>query len=109
MGLHSRCGDCELILLNLAAQNLIGKGTWIGIQTDEQKLLRRVVIDSITTQGEIIATDIHNNQKIKFAHNCVVEIEGMLLSRFLQQADLDHNGIKIINLVRRGRKPKIRT
>lgn len=98
-----------MILLNLVSQNLVGKGTWVGVQTNEHKILRRLVVERITAQGQITALDVNTNQKFTFAHTCVVEIEGMSLPRFLQQADLDSNGIKITNIIRRGRKPKLRS
>lgn len=95
-----------MIIANLVKQNLIGKGTWIGIGDKSHPVIYRIVVESITTSGDVIGIDYLTNQKVKVQQHMVVEIDGMNISRFLSQADLDSNGVKIQNLVRRGRKPK---
>ena len=93
---------------NLIKQQLVRKGTWLGVAPSGEKVHTRVSMESITLDGHIVGMDCRTNQRVKFAATLVVEIDGMSLGRFLAQADLDSQGRKIENLVRRGRKPKIK-
>jgi hypothetical protein len=93
---------------NLIKHRLVRKGTWLGVAKLGEKVFTRVSMESITTDGHIVGMDCRTNQRVKFSALMVAEIDGMSLNRFLAQADLDSQGRKIENLVRRGRKPKIR-
>jgi glycerol-3-phosphate dehydrogenase len=97
-----------MIFQNLVKHNLIKQGTWIGITNHGNSVIHRISVESITSSGDLIGIDYTNNQKVRVTSQAVVEIDGMNISRFLEQADLDKNGEKIVNLVRRGRKPKNR-
>lgn len=97
-----------MILENLIKQNLIKQGTWIGITNHGKPVIHRLAVESVTNAGDLIGIDYTTNQKMRVAQEAVVEIDGMNISRFLEQADLDKNGEKVVNRVRRGRKPKKR-
>ena len=97
-----------MIIANLVRQNFIKKGTWVGVCNQGKPVIHRIAVESITTSGDVIGIDYNTNQKVRVAQQAVVEIDGMSICRFLEQADLDKNGEKIQNLVRRGRKPKNR-
>lgn len=93
---------------NLIKQNLVRKGTWLGIAQSGNQVYTRVSMEHITSDGHIVGMDCRTNQRVKFSAMMVAEIDGMSVNRFLAQADLDPQGRKIENLVRRGRRPKIR-
>lgn len=97
-----------MIFQNLIKHNLVKQGTWIGINNHSNPMILRIAVESITSTGDVIGIDYTSNQKVKVHSSTVVEIDGMSINRFLAQADLDNNGEKIENIVRRGRKPKKR-
>lgn len=93
---------------NLIKQQLVRRGTWLGLAQPGAPVFTRVSMEYMTKDGQIVGMDCRTNQRVKFSTLMVVEIDGMDVNRFLAQADLNSQGLKIENLVRRGRKPKIR-
>lgn len=95
-----------MIINNLLKQNLIKKGTWIGVSSNHTCITHRYVVEQVTDHHSVIVTDPAQNCKLKIPPDVILEIDGMNLTRFCAQADLDAEGIKIQNMKRRGRKPK---
>lgn len=95
-----------MIVKNLIKQQLIQKGTWLGVQLTQQHAVKNWRVEQVLSSYEIMCWDHTQNQLIKCDSQQVVQVDGMSLHRFCAQADLDAQGEKIMHLVRRGRKPK---
>lgn len=98
----------KLIFANLVHQKLVRRGIWVGVCDRPQGLIRRMVVESIQADGQVVGTLAETHRCIKVPHSWVVEIEGMTVSRFLEQAGLDKQGVPLTHVKKRGRKPKIR-
>ena len=96
------------VIQNLIEARFIKPGTWIGVNTNSRTILQRYVVDELRNNGEIVATDVQTMNKIRLRGEVIAEIDGMRLDRFLQQADLNNDGLKITGIKRRGRKPRNR-
>lgn len=98
-----------MIFDNLIEQKLITKGTWIGLKNGNRPVVTRLWVQTITCDNKLVAVDHNNNQTVVLDPQMIVEIDGMNLERFCQQADLTCEGKKITGIKRRGRKPKNRS
>lgn len=97
------------VIQNLIQGEFIRKGTWVGVRNSHKPITQRLVVERWLPDGDLIVRDMQNHQLFRMPPQLVAEIDGMTLDRFLEQADLDPQGIRKQNLVRRGRKPKVRT
>jgi hypothetical protein len=90
---------------------LIGKGSIVGVSSAQTtKIPTHYVVSSLVNQPklQIEGTHVRTQQKQLLDCNSIVEIDGMELSRYLAQADLDSRGERINRGKKRGRRPKIR-
>ncbi len=97
-----------MIQTNLIRQKLITAGTWVGLNSGHRQVIKRVTVLEVTADEKIQAVDYSTNSTVTFDPGLIVEVDGMALDRFLSQADLHSEGIKITGIKRRGRKPKNR-
>lgn len=97
-----------MILDNLIDQKLITRGTWVGLHNGDRPVIKRLSVLSVTADRRIIAVDYSTNSTVQVPADSIVEVDGMSLSRYLAQADLNSEGHKITGIKRRGRKPKAR-
>jgi hypothetical protein len=98
----------RLIITNLVRQKLVHRGTWVGVCDRPQGLIRRMVIEAVEHDGHLVGTLGETHRTVRVPSDWVVEIEGMTVTRFLEQAGLDCTAQPRTNVKKRGRKPKIR-
>ena len=96
----------DQIIHNLIRYNWIKPGTWLGVTT-LNKITHMVVQRANTTTHAFTCVNPSDDCIYQVPFHAVTEVDGMLLHRFLTQADLTSEGTPIQNLVRRGRKRKI--
>jgi hypothetical protein len=97
------------VIRNLIDARFIKQGTWVGLDNSSRAIIERFVVEEFSQTGDVIATDVRTMSRVRFQEHMIAEIDGMRLDRFLQQADLNKDGLKITGMKRRGRKPRVRT
>lgn len=99
------------VIENLVKTNWLRKGSVVGIAAPTRKLTQRLVVRSVTITPALAITALceATNQLHHVPAQAIVEIDGMILHRYLEHADLDINGDPINRGKKRGRKAKIRS
>lgn len=96
-----------MIIVNLINQQLIKPGTWVGVKPMSQAVTYTWrVHDCVIHRDHVLCWNPQNNQLQAVRLQEILEVDGMSLSRFCEQADLDATGVKKPPRTRRGRKPK---
>jgi hypothetical protein len=90
---------------NLIQHNRLVNGTWLGLSLNGNQVVRRVCVSS-STANQLCAIDYSTNTEIIVNPLSVIEIDGMTVSRWLAQADLDSSGQKLLSGKKRGRRIK---
>lgn len=96
---------------NLCEKGLISTGTVLGVsETSGTKVYNRFVVAHTVTRPEVKITGVHtqHNNSLILDITKIVEVDGMILERYLQYADLDDTGNPINKGKKRGRRPKNR-
>lgn len=95
------------VIHNLIQSGFIKVGTWVGVHVHSPGRVSQMVVHEITSSDHIICEHVQTCVRYKVPPGLIQEVDGMQLSRYLSQADLDAQGRKR-NQRKRGRKPKVR-
>jgi hypothetical protein len=93
------------VIQALMQHNRLRAGTWLGLSTNGQQVIRRVRVSSLS-DGYLWAVDHTTNSEVVINPQSVIEIDGMAISRWLSQADLDKEGHPVNQGKKRGRRSK---
>jgi hypothetical protein len=94
-----------MVLENLVRQQHVKRGTWLSIETPGTTSLRNCVVEAVGSSGWMLCVDLYDQTRLKVYYESVRQIDGMIISRFLEQANLTKDGLPR-PAKRKGRRPK---
>ena len=93
----------------LFSLGLIETGTIVGVTSSDQRTQHRFQIDAVIQENcQVRARHLVSNLPLVLSWEAIQEIDGMSLSRYLDHADLDQDGLVLNRGKKRGRRPKPR-
>lgn len=97
------------VIHNLVQSGFIKVGTWVGVPHGSTRHINQLVVTQVLQTDHVICHDVKTQNKYQVPFSLIQQVDGMILSRFLLQADLTPQGVKKENQLKRGRKPKVRS